>query len=74
MNPNPFDPAGLAELRALTSDAVDELDDLGSHEPAAAAAMRAIRLTRYTLESFWIPTLDELLASQPERSADADAT
>ena len=54
-----FDPALLAELRARTVDALDELGDLRSHDPAAARAMRDLRLTRHTLESFWIPALDD---------------
>jgi hypothetical protein len=55
-----FDPVSLAELRARTADALDELRELRSHDPAAAGAMRALRLTRHTLEWFWIPALDEL--------------
>ena len=66
----------LARLRARTDDAVGELDDLAGlhrHEPAAAAAMCAVRLTRQTLESFWIPALDHDLAiGQPVEDAEYD--
>ena len=51
----------LARLRTRTADALDELTELTefrSHDPAAADAMRAIRLARQTLEWFWIPALD----------------
>ena len=58
----------LAELRARTDDALRELDELAAqrhHEPAADAAMRAVRLTLHTLESFWIPALDHDLNVEP---------
>lgn len=64
MNPTRFDPDRLARMRARTADALTELDELRSHDPAAASAMRAIRLTRFTLEWFWVPALDDLLAAQ----------
>lgn len=62
---NPSD--SLAQLRARTGDALRQLDELAELqrcEPAAAAAMRAVRLTRHTLESFWIPALDNDLAGE----------
>ena len=51
----------LAQLRARTGDALAELEELielQRHDPAAHGAMRAVRLTRHTLESFWIPAID----------------
>ena len=62
---NPSD--SLAQLRARTGDALGELDEFAKHqrhEPAADAAMRAVRLTSHTLESFWIPALDHDLAGE----------
>lgn len=61
-----IDPVSLAELRARTADALDELSELRSHDPAAAGATRAVRLTRHTLEWFWIPALDDLLSTRRE--------
>jgi hypothetical protein len=54
----------LARLRARTSDARDELDEIRSGDPCAATALRAVRLTRYTLDGFWIPALDDLLTAR----------
>ena len=68
MTTSRFDPVLLAQLRARAADALDELGELRSHDPAAAGAMRALRLTRHTLEWFWIPALDDLLSSSNERS------
>ena len=62
MNPSRLDPEPLAQLRARAAGALDELAHLRSHDPAAATAMRAVRLTRHTLEWFWIPALDDLLS------------
>jgi len=66
MTPHRFDPDSVARLRARTVDALDQLADLRSHDPAAASAMRAVRLARHTLEWFWIPTLDEKAGNEPE--------
>lgn len=37
------------------ADAIAELADLHSSDPAARAALHAVALTRFTLESFWPP-------------------
>jgi hypothetical protein len=47
-------------VRVLAGHALDELREIRSHDPAASAAMRVVRLTTYTVEHFWIPTLDRL--------------
>ncbi len=41
---------------ARVHDAIAELDELRSSDPAARSAMHAIKLTRLTLECFWAPT------------------
>ncbi len=50
-----------ARLRTRTHDAIAQLAELRSDDPAAEAAMRAVRLCRHTLECFWLPALDDLL-------------
>jgi hypothetical protein len=47
-----------AGLHARTVDALDELRRLQCHDPAAAHAMRVVRLTARTLADFWLPALD----------------
>jgi hypothetical protein len=64
MNHDHSDREHIARLRARTSDALGELDEFRSNDPCAATALRAVRLTRYTLACFWIPTLDDLLSAQ----------
>lgn len=55
------EPSPLALLRDRTAEALTDLGELRSHDPAAARALRAIRLTRHTLEHFWLPAIDRLL-------------
>jgi hypothetical protein len=55
------DPVPLALLRNHTAEALADLAGLRSHDPAAANALRTIRLTRHTLEYFWMPALDSAL-------------
>lgn len=66
----------VGQLRARAGDALGELDELielQRHDPAAASAMRAVRLTRHTLESFWIPALDhDLAVVQPVEETEYD--
>ena len=50
-------PEAAASLVARTHDALDELAALHDTEPGAAAAMRALRLTEYSLTRFWLPAL-----------------
>lgn len=56
----------LGELHARTTDALDELAELGSHDPAATGAVHALKLARDTLDRFWLPTLDQLAAGRIE--------
>lgn len=59
-------PDAAASLFARTRDALDELGTLHDTEPAAAAAMRAIRLTEYTVERFWLPPLARQIDANSE--------
>lgn len=68
MTPHVADSSPLPRLRRRTCDAIGELSRLHSHDPEAASAMRAVRLSRYTLELFWLPALDDLLNARPERN------
>ncbi len=43
-------------LRALVDDALLDLSRLRTDDPATAHARHAIRLTRHTLETLWLPT------------------
>lgn len=54
----------LVALRGVTSSAIEDLADLYLDGPDAASARRAIRLTRMTLECFWLPALDAALATR----------
>ena len=58
-------PEAAASLAARAHDALDELESLHDGDPAAAAAMRAIRLTEYTLDRFWLPALDRVAHADP---------
>ena len=57
----PADRPGV--LRARAADALDQLREVRCNDPAAAMAMRVVRLTTYTVEHFWIPALDRLTDS-----------
>lgn len=59
-------PAQLAALRARTVVALGQLAELGSDDPAAGSAMRAVRLTCHTLEWFWLPALDARIVTTCE--------
>lgn len=68
MTPHGADSSPLPQLRRRTCEAIGELARLHSRDPEAASAMRAVRLSRYTLELFWLPALDELLNAPLERN------
>ena len=68
MTPHVADSSPLPRLRRRTCQAIGELARLHSRDPEAASAMRAVRLSRYTLELFWLPALDDLLDARPERN------
>lgn len=63
--------ARVAELRARTADALTDLYEIQSLDPAACHAMQVVRLTRRTLESFWVPTLDDLTNRATETGSTA---
>ena len=55
-----YDPARIHQLSQLTRAALHALDGLASNDPAAADAMRAVRLTRRNLEDHWMPALRDI--------------
>jgi hypothetical protein len=55
--PTGYQPERVDALRLQTIRAIDELGRLRSSDPAAADAMRAIHLTRRTLEEHWMPLI-----------------
>jgi hypothetical protein len=58
-----YDPARVHELVRRTSEAIDLLGRLRSTDPAAADAMRTIRLARGNLEDHWMPALRQIETS-----------
>lgn len=56
-----FDVDHVRVLRARTHDAIVDLADVRSHDPAASSAMHAVQLTIHTLQNFWVPALELLL-------------
>lgn len=50
----------ISTLHAQVADALIDLADLPADDPAADHARHAARLTRHTLECFWLPTLEQL--------------
>ena len=66
--------SGAAEVSAArrrVEAARDELRRLRSSDPAAAAAVRAVRLTVRTLEDFWLPAISLAEREAEARSGDA---
>jgi len=60
----------LADLRARIEDALAELHDFRCDDPAACDAIQAVKLTARTLEWFWIPALELVLADAELASRD----
>jgi hypothetical protein len=60
--------ADAAHVRARVHDALRELRGIRCSDPAAAAAIDAVKLTERTLEGWWAPTLDALLDEQRRRT------
>jgi hypothetical protein len=58
-----YRPERVEELWQHTRHAVDDLASIASDDPAAAEAMRTVRLARQHLESEWLPLLDRIRAS-----------
>ncbi len=50
----------ISMLIAQVTDALIDLGDLPADDPAADQARHAVRLTRHTLECFWLPALEQL--------------
>ena len=58
-----YDPHRLRELSHRTIDAIEGLRSIRSDDPAAAEALRAIRLTRRNLEDLWMPAILQIIRS-----------
>ena len=58
-----YDPNLVLELRRHTVGAIDTLTRFRSTDPAAAEAMRTIRLTRRNLEDHWMAALRDMQVS-----------
>ena len=52
-----YDPARVQVLGRRTSDSIRALDAIVSSDPAAAAAMRVVRLIRHNLSDLWMPLI-----------------
>jgi len=59
-----YDPARIQLLSNRTAQAVDELASIRCADPAAADALRAVRLLRINLEDLWLPLLAQIRSSQ----------
>ncbi|HSP27298.1 MAG TPA: hypothetical protein VLN74_02030, partial [Ilumatobacteraceae bacterium] len=58
-----YEPARVHQLARRTAEAIDELTRIVSNDPAAAEAIRTVRLTRSNLEAQWMPALREIARS-----------
>lgn len=58
-----YDPDLVRALSHRTSDAIEALRAIRSDDPAAADAIRTIRLTRRNLEDLWMPALRRIVES-----------
>ena len=58
-----YDRERVDELWRHTRRAVDDLAGIGSDDPLAAEALRAVRLAQLHLETEWMPLLDRVRAS-----------
>jgi hypothetical protein len=58
-----YDPARMVMLRTNLLDATCELRRLSCPDPAAAHAMRVVRLMRQNLEETWLPLVDGIHSS-----------
>ena len=59
-----YDPARIQLLSTRTAQAVDELASIRCSDPAAADALRAVRLLRINLEDLWLPLLAQIRSSR----------
>ena len=60
-----YDPGHVHALVRHTLESIDRLDALASADPAAADALRTVRLTRANLEDHWMPALRDIEQSAP---------
>ena len=60
-----YDPDRVHSLLRRTVEAIGQLDDLASPDPAADDALRAVRLTRTNLEDHWMRALLDIERSDP---------
>lgn len=58
-----YEPGRVIQLSRRTREAIDALEALVSTDPAAAEAVRTIRLTRGNLEDRWMPALRDIEGS-----------
>jgi hypothetical protein len=58
-----YEPSRVIQLSRRTTAAITSLAALTSSDPAAAEAIRTIRLTRRNLEDHWMPALRDIEAS-----------
>lgn len=55
-----YDPERVRALGRRTSDSIRALDAIASSDPAAASAMRIVRLIRRNLSDLWMPLIREI--------------
>lgn len=58
-----YEPGRVVQLSQRTLESIETLAALASDDPAAAEAIRAIRLTRRNLEDHWMPALRDITSS-----------
>ncbi len=68
-----YDPTRIRELSVRTVAAIDALSMISSSDPAAAEALRTVRLLRHNLEDLWMPLLRQIEASRAMISWTASA-
>lgn len=71
-NPSGTDRDESDALRARVHDAIADLSELHSTDPAARSAVHAVRLARLTLECFWAPALIEPSSDDGVDGVDVD--
>ncbi len=60
-----YEPGRVHQLLRHTLESIDQLDGISSTDPAAADALRTVRLTRANLEDHWMPALRDIERSAP---------
>jgi len=58
-----YEPSRVIQLSRRAAEAINSLAGLASSDPAAAEAIRTIRLTRSNLEDHWMPALRDIEGS-----------